>query len=85
MLGRSTTGTEMLGPCSCARMSVDDTVVPATSLEGFSVLVDAELVRTASMLEQSMLRSEFWDSDLWLRIRQLGGRGQASGQASRVA
>lgn len=37
----------------------EDTVGPATSSQGFSVLVDAELVRTALKREQSVLSAEF--------------------------
>lgn len=37
----------------------EDAVGPATSSQGFSVLVDAELVRTALKREQSVLRAEF--------------------------
>lgn len=38
----------------CARLSVEDTVVPAAFLEGFPVVVNAALVRTAPQLEQRM-------------------------------
>lgn len=48
-----------LRPCFCARIVYEDTVVPATSSQGFSVLVNAELVRTALKQEQSVLRAEF--------------------------
>lgn len=37
----------------------EDVVGPATSSQGFSVLVDAELVRTALKREQSVLSTEF--------------------------
>lgn len=58
MSGGSTTVTEVLGPCSCARMSVEDTVVPETSSED-AELVDAELVRTSPQLGQRVLRAGF--------------------------
>ena len=51
-------GHECWDPVSVQDMC-EDAVGPATSSQGFSVLVDAELVRTALKREQSVLSAEF--------------------------